>query len=40
LTDTKAEKSYFQYDYKGRVALAAVSEKDGISRNGYKSRLI
>lgn len=39
LTDTRAEKSYFQYDYKGRVALIAGSERYGISREWYKEQV-
>lgn len=39
LTDTRAEKSYFEYDYKGRIALVAGSERYGISRGWYDEKV-
>lgn len=35
LTDTRAEKEYHEYEYKGRVAIVAGSERYGISRQWY-----
>ncbi|HZK70333.1 MAG TPA: TrmH family RNA methyltransferase [Clostridia bacterium] len=35
LTDTRAEKEYYEYDYKGRIAIVAGSERYGISREWY-----
>ena len=36
LTDTRAEKNYFEVDYKNRVALVAGCERYGIDRKWYK----
>lgn len=40
LTDTRAEKEYHQFDYKGRVAIVAGSERYGISREWYDDQNI
>lgn len=36
LTDTRAEKSYFEFDYKHRVAIIMGSEKYGIDESWYE----
>lgn len=36
LTDTSAEKEYYEPDYKGRVAIVAGSERYGISKEWYE----
>lgn len=36
LTDTRAEKNYFEIDFKNRVALVAGCERYGIDRKWYK----
>jgi len=36
LTDTRAEKNYFEVDYKNRVALVAGCERYGIDKKWYK----
>ena len=36
LTDTRAEKNYFEIDYKNRVALVAGCERYGIDKKWYK----
>lgn len=38
LADTRAEKYYCEYDYKGRVALIVGSERYGISKEWYTPR--
>ena len=35
LADTRAEKAYYQYDYRGRAALIVGSERYGITREWY-----
>ncbi|HEY5562205.1 MAG TPA: TrmH family RNA methyltransferase [Clostridiaceae bacterium] len=36
LTDTRAEKEYYEASYKGRIAIVAGSERYGISREWYE----
>lgn len=36
LTDTRAEKEYHEFDYKGRIAIVAGSERYGMSREWYE----
>ena len=36
LADTRAEKAYYEYDYKGRVALIVGSERYGITKEWYE----
>lgn len=38
LADTRAEKYYYEYDYKGRTALIVGSERYGVSKEWYTPR--